>query len=119
MEEKEKKLKESKEKKKLMAKKIGQLQKLVKSQKEKMISEGILEPEKEDASNFAEENDEISGEKVAIRWKLNDACYAFDASDSMWHEGIIEALVSSNTCLSLFNPLYLLIINSLNLLLFR
>ena len=89
MEEKDTKLKESKEKKKLMAKKIGQLQKLVKMQKEKMVKEGIMEEEKdEEAQQEAEER-----EKVVIKWKEGDACFAFDASDSMWHEGIVETIL--------------------------
>jgi hypothetical protein len=71
--EKENKLKESKEKKKLMAKKIGQLQKLVKLQKQKMIKEGLIveDEEKVDGGNADKNENEEGGPKeaVVIKWK--------------------------------------------------
>lgn len=114
--EKENKLKESKEKKKLMAKKIGQLQKLVKLQKQKMIKEGLIveDEEKGEGLGAADKGEADEGgpkEAVSIKWKdgkkqkreakrrrtdfiiSGDACYAFDQSDSMWHEGVVQAVL--------------------------
>lgn len=73
-----------------MAKKIGQLQKLVKLQKEKMIKEGLIVEEevKENTAAAADAEDAGTGEaRTAIKWNVGDACYAEDQADSMWHEG--------------------------------
>lgn len=87
------KMKAAKEKKKAMAKKIGQLQKLVKLQKEKMIKEGILEEEKEEAEAGEEQEGAEKRDEDVIKWVTGDACFAFDATDSMWHQGVVEALL--------------------------